>query len=181
MIHRRKILAVFVLLAVLCLGVGYASLSDSLLVQGSASARYEDVQRRFDENLYFYDAVIESEHKDCPDGCEATLTLDDDIAELRVYGFGVAGDSIQAVFIINNDNTDVDAKFALPKILIDGQPYNEYFQVTTDWNEERTVKAGGNTSLKVTVTLIRTPLHLSVNETMSADFTIQLDADAVTD
>ena len=177
--NRRRVIALFVLLCVMCLSVGYASLSDTLWIGGSATASYEDVQKRFDENIYFHSAMLENAHMNCG-VCEAFVTSDPDVAEMQVGGFGAMGDSVQAVFIINNDNADVDAEFAIPTIMIDGMPTSEYFHVETDWMSSRIVGAGENTTIKVTVTLIKTPSRLSVGETVSANFTVVLDAAAVT-
>lgn len=176
--NRRRAIALFVLFAVMCLAVGYASLSDSLLIGGSATASYEDVQKRFDENIYFYSAMLENAHQACGK-CEAKITVDPDVAEMNVSGFGTAGDSVQAVFIINNDNADVDAEFAIPTIMIDGMPTSEYFYVETDWTSEKIVPAGGNITIKVTVTLIKTPAHLTAGESVSANFTLTLDSVSV--
>ena len=55
--NRKTVVVAFLLCAVLLLGVGYAALSDTLDITGSADVNQSAAEEAFNEDVYFSAAV----------------------------------------------------------------------------------------------------------------------------
>ena len=101
MTKRRSIIALFLAVAILALGVGYATLTDTLTVSGTAAAP------SFEPNVYFTEATLA---KNNVDGAEivAQVTTDfsgtnvDEVTYEITGGFDHDGDNVVVTLTIKN-------------------------------------------------------------------------------
>lgn len=161
--RRNTYVGLILLLAVLMLGIGYAAMSNiTLNIGGSASAIVED------ENFKVkFTGTPEVSSSDVT----ATIT-DDHNATLNVTGLSAKGDKVTATYTIENASEDLSASVAVPTITNSNE---DYFTVTTDMSTSQTLAAGGNTTVTVTVELVKTP----VDADQTADIKVSLVASPV--
>jgi hypothetical protein len=80
--NRKFVVVAFLLVAVLLLGVGYAALSDTLDITGSADVNQSAAEEAFNEDVYFSAAVANE------DGNTASINGDNnDKASFTATGF----------------------------------------------------------------------------------------------
>ena len=164
--NRRTVVVAFLLCAVMLLGVGYAALSDTLDITGSADVNQSAAEEAFNTDVYFSAAVANET------GNTASVNSDNnDKASFTVNTLKGKGDKATFTFTIKNDG-DVDAEVT-PKLNATlGNTNPEYFTVTSDWKgEAKTLEAGKELTYTVTVELIKTP-----TETIAGSFLIELTA-----
>ena len=163
---NRKGLIAFMVLAVMLLGIGYAALSDTLDITGSADVNQSAAEEAFNEDIYFSAAVANEE------GNTASINADNnDKASFTAKTLKGKGDKVTFTFTIKNDG-DVAATVT-PKLNATlGNTNPEYFSLTSDWNgAEKTLAAGGELTYTLTVELLKTP-----TETVAASFLVELTA-----
>ena len=163
---NRKGLIAFMVLAVMLLGIGYAALSDTLDITGSADVNQSAAEEAFNEDIYFSAAVANEE------GNTASINADNnDKASFTAKTLKGKGDKVTFTFTIKNDG-DVAATVT-PKLNATlGNTNPEYFSLTSDWNgAAKTLDAGGELSYTVTIELLKTP-----TETVAASFLVELTA-----
>lgn len=143
---RRTYAGLIILVALVVLGVGYAAMSNiTLNIGGSASAVVED------EN---FKVKFTGTPTTTGDSITASIT-DDHNATINV-SLSAKGDKATATYTILNDSEDLSASIAVPTITNSNE---EYFAVTTDMADTKVVAAGGETTVTVTVELIKTPIE----------------------
>ena len=162
---RRTLIISLLLIAALALGIGYAALTDTLDINGTADVNQAAAEEAFDMDVYFKSATPNQE------GNLASLVEgDNDMASFTANNLKGAGDKATFTFVINNDG-DLDA-LVTPTLAADGNSNTEYFSVTSDWNAQpKTIAAHGSESYTVTVELLKTP-----TETIHGSFHIELTA-----
>ena len=163
---KRRILIISLLLvAALCLGIGYAALTDVLDINGSADINQSAAEEAFNADVYFTHAVANQT------GNSAAIDpVDNDMANFTASTLKGAGDTATFTFTIAN-NSDV-AAVVTPSLAADGNSNTEYFEITSDWNATaRTMAAGSTDTYTVTVKLLKTP-----TETLHGSFHIELTA-----
>ena len=167
--NRKIVVVAFLLVAVLLLGVGYAALTDTLEINGSA-----DVDRSGAESSFNDDIVFDSATAIGGDPNTASISQTDfDMADFGVNSLKGAGDKAQFKFVIAN-NGDVDANVT-PTLASDGNTNDEFFDIESDWKgETRLLKAGEKAEYTLTVTLKKTP-----TDTIHGSFHIELSAVSV--
>ena len=146
---RRPIFLCFMIAAGLALGVGYASLNDTLSISGTAGVDLDDTKEVFDGDIYFSKAVASAER------CTATVNADPDTATMTVLDGTLkeVGDEVIATFTVKSES-DLDVNIAAPAIT---NSNTEYFAVQTTWDDATTLLPAGTTKdLVVTVRLIKT-------------------------
>lgn len=184
--NRRTVIASFLLIAVLVMGIGYAALTDNLFIKGEATLATTAAQSNFDEDVYFVekiDGVTVTKEFECngtntatPDSVVIGAT-DKDSATFYVKSLGNKGEYVVFQFTIKNDSEEFDAKITL----------DAGFPTTTDANNftitystqatgdpvtgEVVCKAGGTLTVYVKVVLNNTP-----SENMTAAFNVNLTA-----
>ena len=164
--NRRSMIVAFLLCACLIVGVGYAALSDTLDVTGSADVNQSAAEEAFNEDVYFSAAVANQ------DGNTASVNADNnDKASFTAATLKGKDDAVTFTFTIKN-NGDVAATVT-PKLNASlGNTNPEYFSIESDWNgAEKTLAAHSEITYTVTVTLLKTP-----TETISGSFLIELTA-----
>ena len=162
--NRKTIVVAFMLCAVMLLGVGYAALSDTLDITGSADVNQSAAEEAFNEDIYFSAAVANET------GNTASVNADNnDKASFTAATLTGKGDKVTFTFTIENAG-DVDAEVT-PKLNASlGNTNSEYFSITSDWNgAAKTLAAHSNITYTVTVELLKTP-----TETISGSFLIEL-------
>ena len=155
---RRLAIIAFVLVAVLTMGIGYAALSDTLSINGSATLSHSAAEDQFDVEVYFSGVgALEN--------CTAAIdTGDNDIATITITsGLAVVGDKATATFTVTNDSAGSVA-------LTPTHNSSTNFDVATD-AANYTIPAGQTVNVVVTVTLKATVNADITNEAFSIGFT----------
>lgn len=166
--RRRTLVISLLLVAALCLGIGYAALSDTLDIEGSATVNQSAAEDAFDEDIYF-SAAVANETGNTADVDDA----DNDKASFSANTLKTKGDKVTFTFTIQND-CDLAAQVT-PALASEGGNTNAtYFSISSDWaGQPKTIAAGQSATYTVTVELIATP-----TETIEGSFHIVLTATA---
>lgn len=151
---RRTYAGLIILVAVLCFGAVYAAMSNiTLNIGGSASAVVED------ENF-----KVKFTGTPATTGETVTASITDDHNATINVSLSSKGDKVTATYTILNDSEDLSASIAVPTITNSNE---EYFAVTTDMADATVVAAGGETTVTVTVELIKTPIEEDQTSTIN--------------
>ena len=167
--NRRNVVIAFMIVAVMLLGIGYAALSDTLDITGSADVNQSAAEEAFNEDIFFSAAVANET------GNTASVNADNnDKASFTANTLKGKGDKVTFTFTIKNDG-DVAADVT-PKLNATlGNTNPEYFSITSDWGgATKTLDAHSEVTYTVTVELLKTP-----TETISGSFLIELVAVSV--
>ena len=162
--NRRNVVIAFMIVAVMLLGIGYAALSDTLDITGSADVNQSAAEEAFNEDVYFSAAVANEV------GNTASVNADNnDKASFTAATLKGKGDKVTFTFTIKNDG-DV-AAVVTPKLNASlGNTNPEYFSITSDWaGESRTLAAHSEITYTLTIELLKTP-----TETISGSFLVEL-------
>lgn len=148
--NRKIAIVAFFLVAVLCIGAGYAAVTDLLDIQGTAEVSQQGAQSVFDENLYFSNAAANQT------GNTAQVNpQNNDKASFSANTLTEKDQEVTFTFTFKNDNTDLDAKV---KPVLSSETNKDYFKITSSWNgEENVVPANGTKDYVVTVKLLKQP------------------------
>ena len=164
--NRRNLIVAFLLCACLIVGIGYAALTDTLDITGSADVNQSAAEEAFNEDIYFSAAVANET------GNTASVNRDNnDKASFTANTLKGKDDTVTFTFTIKNAG-DVDA-LVTPKLNASlGNTNPEYFTIESDWNgAAQTVAANSEKTYTVTVTLIKTP-----TETIAGSFLVEFTA-----
>ena len=161
--NRKKMITTALIVLVLLLGVGYATVSSvSLNINGTAKAGSKELQ-------VFYDGVNS--------GTSDNVTAISSPAKTRGATFTVEnmtlGEIVTMTFEVKNYETDVNATLAAPSVTQNTK--QEYFQVTTSC-DKTTLNAGETATITVNVKLIKTPV---TDEAGSTTVTVEMAASPV--
>ena len=161
--NRKKMITTALIVLVLLLGVGYATVSSvSLNINGTANAESKELQ-------VFYDGVNS--------GTSAKVTAISSPANTRAATFTVENmtlnETVTMTFEVKNYETDVNATLAAPSVTQNTN--EEYFQVTTSC-DKTTLNAGDTATITVNVKLIKTPV---TDEAGSTTVTVSMVASPV--
>ena len=149
--NRKKMITTALIVLVLLLGVGYATVSSvNLNINGTANAESKELQ-------VFYDGV----NSGTVSGKVTTISSP---VKTREATFTVE---------IKNYETDVNATLAAPSVTQNTN--GEYFQVTTSC-DKTTLNAGDTATITVNVKLIKTPV---TDEAGSTTVTVEMAASPV--
>ena len=147
------------LIAVVTLGIGYASITAiNLIINGNATANVN--QNNFKVHFTQAQAITGTT------GVSGTSTIDaqdDTKAMFDVTGLTKVGDYAEAVYIVRNDSNGVGAEISLNL----SNTNNEYFKVTETILDNK-LQAGEETTAKVKVEMIKTPITDSVSTSITA-------------
>ena len=163
---NRKSLIAVLLVAVMLLGIGYAALTDTLDITGSADVNQSAAEEAFNEDIYFSAAVANE------DGNTASVNADNnDKASFTAKTLKGKGDKVTFTFTIKNDG-DVAATVT-PKLNATlGNTNPEYFSLVSDWDgEAKVLAANSEITYTLTVELLKTP-----TETIAGSFLVELTA-----
>ena len=161
--NRKKMITTALIVLVLLLGVGYATVSSvNLNINGTAKAESKELQ-------VFYDGTNS--------GTSAKVTAISSPAKTREATFTVENmtleETVTMTFEVKNYETDVNATLAAPNVTENTN--EEYFQVTTSC-DKTTLNAGGTATITVNVKLIKTPV---TDQAGSTTVTVEMAASPV--
>ena len=151
--NRKTVIVAFMLIAVMLLGVGYAALNDTLVVDGTAGVDVDDTKEVFDGDIYFSKVIS-------GDGCTAVINSDPDTGTITVTDGKLkeVGDEVIATYTIKSES-DLDVTITKPTFA-NGKITNNnstYFDVYVNWvNDSMTLPAGQTIDVVVTIKLIKT-------------------------
>ena len=149
---RRTLIISLLLVAALCLGIGYASVTDILDISGIVEANGSGMAEDFDGDVYF-SAISGNTGK----ASESRLIGDkSDNASFHVDGLSALDETVSVTYTIQNDySSSVWVSLITPS-----NDSNDYLEITHDLTLYEEIPAGG--SIDVTVTA-------RVKHTTSAD------------
>ena len=161
--NRKKMITTALIVLVLLLGVGYATVSSvNLNINGTAKAESKELQ-------VFYDGVNS--------GTSAKVTAISSPDKERTATFTVENmtlnETVTMTFEVKNYETDVNATLAAPSVTQNTN--RDYFQVTTSC-DKTTLNAGDTATITVNVKLIKTPV---TDEAGSTTVTVAMAASPV--
>lgn len=168
---RRTLIISLLLVAALCLGVGYAAITGELVVQGKVAAKAQP----FNVHFIKFDAAAGTAHSvlsntpaiSCDTVLSDTAPAKSIMLNVRDMSTGATDasggdrDYVSAVLTIRNDNDskmylDVAAiQYGSSLSTVTDTP-SEYFKVTVDWkNGVKSLDPGATTDITVTVTMLK--------------------------
>ena len=164
MANKRKKIKVFlfVLIGILTISVGYASISAiNLLINGNGTVSVN--QNNF---IVHFTEAKEITGTTGVSGTSSIDTQDDTKAMFDVTGLTKVGDYAEAVYTVRNDSNGVGAEISLSV----SNSNSEYFKVTETILDNK-LQAGEETTAKVKVEMIKTPITDTVSTTITATLT----------
>ncbi len=179
--NRKTIVGLFLLVAILLIGIGYAAFTDTLTIIGNAHIDLNEAGTTYDERVYFSSgSVKEIKVESGADGSkdEVNATNTDD-ATFTANSLAVKGDYIIFEFVIQNDsNIDVIVSIKPNKLSGDANPSNSNTdKFTVEYTYEHAdMKIASQGSMKVWVKILVKDV---VTVETSATFGIELTATSV--
>ena len=157
--NKKKIqIMIFVLIAVITLGVGYAAITAiNLVTNGNATAT--ENQENF--KVKFTTAAVTT-----GTGTAAIDTNDPKVATFDVTGLTKVGDTAVATYTVLNDSSGIGARISLNLT----NSNTEYFSVTEAIGDTE-LQAGDTTTATVTVTMLKTPIEAAVSSSITGTLT----------
>ena len=163
--NKKIFVGITLLIVVLLLGIGYAAITDSLEIKGTATTEIN--QENF--KVVF---TGETNPATATDGVTATAAANSKSATLNVTGLSTKGDSKSATFTIENQSEELKALVDVKTKTIENE---EFFSVdAVVANAGTALNPGDTTTVTVTVTLDKTPIDV-----LSGNIDIDLEATAV--
>lgn len=158
--NRRIVIVAFLLAAILCLGIGFAAVNDTLFVDGLLSFNPSALDEKVDEEVYFDEATVVISATGA-DKTNVTAVVgdvegDDDVDDKLTVTvpdtvFSDVGQSVTVnVDVVNtspNKAADVTVTPTIPTEL------SEYFSITMT-PATATVAKGGSQTYAITITLV---------------------------
>ena len=187
--NRRTILAAFLLVAVLVMGIGFANIADNLDITGKARATTDTAAATFDSKVYF--SAVQKLDTSTGNGA-GTDTIDilgteKDLVDFKINTIAEKGQFVAFKITITNESTEFDAVIELDDLQPTGTITNptglelsDYFNIVysiepgVENKAPITCAAGATVDVYVTVTMTNSPLS-----TVDASFTSNLTANAV--
>ena len=156
--RRRGLIAVLIVCVAAVLGIGYAALSDTLIINGTSNATPSDAN---------FVVVFDTEAQNTVEHCTVT-EVTETTAKMTVTGADLTktGDSATATLTIDNNSPELGASLAASVT----NTNEEYFTVTYDFAQD-SIAASGTTTITVTVELVKTPI-----ENVTGTFTVTITA-----
>lgn len=161
--NRKTFIGIVLLIAVLLIGIGYASVTRTLTIEGAATVTPDDTN-----------FIVQFTGTPTPGGQGTTTASVDQTdakkATISVTGLTTKGQKATATYTIENASkaADLTAYLSLNNKTNDNE---EYFKVTHEFKED-SVAVGSTTTVTITVEVMKTPI--TANET--ANITVLLDA-----
>lgn len=163
--EKQLQIVVFVLIAVITLGIGYTAISSIILtITGHARADVDEANFKvhFDRNVEPTMTVNMG---------SATIDQDNDkVAHISVTGLKKAGDSATAEYTIINESNGIGAKLSIDLV----NTNTEHFKVTETLDDVE-LQAGDTTKVRILVELLETPTDTA----LETDITGTIEAKAI--
>ena len=172
---RRSIIATFLIVALLAVGIGYAALTDDLSVTGSAGFASSDAIKTFDGDVYFSKALGDATRVDAAidasDNDKVTVAVKESVLK-------EVGDEVIVTLTIKSES-DLNV-LVTPSVSDEdaaaGKTINsEYFSVTVG-DGAKTLPAGSTIDYTITIKLIKTN---ATGENLPCNFKVTFHAESV--
>ena len=168
--NRKVVVIAFLVIAAMMLGIGYAALTDTLDITGSADVNVSDLEKEFEDDIYFSSAIAKGE------GTSNTASVNadnNDKASFSAKSLVKKGDKAEFVFTIENKSAHTVS--VTPKLNATlGNTNTEYFSIESDWDgSTKEIAPNSNITYTLTVELLKDP-----TEAVSGSFLIELVATA---
>lgn len=142
---RRTLIISLLLVAALCLGIGYAAVTDELTITGSASLSGAELKEEFDGDVYFL-SIDKGTSGKADTSALGTGAKPDD-ATFEVVGLSELNEAVSVTYTIQNDyDRDVWVK-----VNTDNGNSNQFIKITNSLETDAIRIAAGQTG-EVTVT-----------------------------
>jgi len=185
--QKRTFITLLLIIALLCLGIAYAAVTNqTLTISGSAGVSSEDEEI----DVIFTAAEVQGvAGTDYPGTVTATVNDSDKTkATINVSDFKTIGDSVTIIYTIENQQTDLQATLAAPVVTLTGagkQTGTEsgWFDVDCTLSGNTLAKNGtdgDSQTATVVVTLNQTPVTADQVAAASDTITIDIVASPVT-
>ena len=164
--NKKRIQALIVILiAVITLGIGYASISAiNLIINGNATASVD--QNNFDVHFVSTADTPSLTGNVTPTGSASISQQDSKVALFDVGGLTKVGDYAIATYTIINNSNGIGAELSLD--LTNSNP--EYFKVT-ETVTDNILQAGDTTTGTIKVEMIKTPIDTNVTTSVTGTLT----------
>lgn len=164
--NRKSIIAIFVLLAVVFLGIGFAATTEKMNVEGTLNTTAGD----FD--VVFEGSAIDTANTS--DGVDAEITESNNDLKIKVTGLKKVGDKITIKVKVKNKSNEFKAQ--LSNWTVTRPNNNKYFEITVDEPDDgETIVCEGIYEFDLVVEL----LYASIDGSAAGTFSISFDANAV--
>ena len=175
--NRKRIVVLFLLVAIMLIGVGYAAVTDTLTIIGNVHIDMAQVENTFDHNVYFSDAKATSSTGTGTEADVASFTADD--ATFTANKLAIVGEkSIFTFTITNASNVAVEISAKPTKLSGVANPSNsnaDKFIVEYSYPDGDEIAANGGTITVVVTVTVKEP----VTSATSATFGIELTATSI--
>lgn len=176
--NRKFIVVAFMLTACMIVGVGYAAVTDTFNLNGTATISQENANDGFNQEIVFAgivtkEGVVSDVTDHATHGYTASVNIASDIATYHVYSLKKNGDSQEIVFRIAN-NGKVAAQICIQDAVTKNGNEDMFSVTYSAKNTEGTwveikghedIPAGGSIDIQVVVEVVG-----HVSETVTADF-----------
>lgn len=172
--NKKLAIVVFMLVAVLTLGIGYAALTDTLTIIGNAHIDLDTANATFDSRVAFTASEATSTSGTGSVADVASHTADD--ATFTVNSLATVGQQAVFTFTITNES-NVDAVVSVNNKKLSGvdNPSNsntDKFTVEYSYPDGMNIEAlGGEITVVVTVT-VREPVTVATSATFGIELTV---------
>lgn len=150
--NRRNIIVAFLLCACLIVGVGYAALTDTLMINGNVTVKHENANNVFDGCVIFDNTITNGDNQ--IDTIE--YSADADTATVSVNSLTVEGS--KATFTLKIINNYQETIYATPTIDLGSSLYDStLIEISSNWlSQTHEIPAGQTIEYKLTVDCLRT-------------------------
>ena len=154
-------IVLIVLIAVLTLGIGYASISAiNLIINGNATANPNDTNFKV---KFLKETGVTPKITSEYGGTGDIDVTSDTTATFNITGLDAVGESAIANFKVKNESNNVGAEISLSVT----NSNSEYFKVTETIQDNK-LQAGDETTATVKVEMIKTPINNAVTTSITA-------------
>lgn len=182
MFKRRSVIAAFLVVALLAVGVGFAAVSDTLSLGGSVQVTRSGAVEAFDLNVQFEEPIgVLSEQ------CSVTLSDNNDFATITIDNspkLKEQGDTASIVLpIVNNSANNATLEIGVDNGVGDGFSieYKLYSDegCQTELNPSQIAKDGGRVYLLITFTVTGDPTTLGENQSFKKSIDVDITATSI--
>lgn len=179
--NRKLAVVALLLIAVLTLGVGYATLTDVLSISGGAEVTAAGAEIGLDEKVYFSAATVTTGKTEGTNFID-TVSFSGDSATFSANSLNSSDDRVVYTLTVTNDS-DHDIKLSMEALMIDQTQNNtnsnpEKFTITYDFDNTAVVSRQGGTAIVTVTVQLKNAEAVPTSGTIGANFLCELTATA---
>ncbi len=176
MLKRSKLLVAFLIVTVLCAGIGFAAVTDTLSFDGSVAMSAEKIEEQLNTEVKFTNVSTVALPNGATGAATAAINGDEDNVTLTIGEncLVAIGDTATVTVDILNASTSQAVKVnTITAQVLSGETESVHFDITaTTANNATEIAAGETLTLTVVVTLVQLPAD-AVSETIDVSFTVE--------